>query len=242
MTNINEAATNTSTIVNRSLRRLARVLTLTTAVSATLVIRMATHDRTRVTKNLEVVEDTEVPNWRLLAKDGRVIGSPSAPVSMVVFTDFECPDCARAAELQHHVLREHSRTVKVIIRHFPRNGHIYAAKAAAAAECAGRQGKFASYADSLFARQAELASVSWEGLAREVGVGDAAMFKACLTDNVPGIQIATDMNLGTRFRVDATPTIFVNGYRYHGGGPDEIDLLVKRATDPPPWWKFWTLT
>jgi protein-disulfide isomerase/uncharacterized membrane protein len=151
-------------------------------------------------------------------------GPPDAPVTIVEFSDFQCPACAQAfLDLQDLVRRR--RDVRVVFRHFPldercnermtRGMHAMACLSAAAAECAGRQGKFWEYHDLLFENQATLERESLFGFARDTGL-DIPSFRTCLDDPATLDAVRDDVRAAGALGVDSTPTIFVNGRRIDG--------------------------
>jgi protein-disulfide isomerase/uncharacterized membrane protein len=158
-----------------------------------------------------------------------VKGNPDAPITIVEFSDFECPACGHAFSDLRNLVR--GRTdVKLVFRHFPLDSacnarmqqqlHPYACQAAAAAECAGQLGRFWEYHDELFEHQKLLDRDSLFRYAREVGL-DIPAFRTCLDDPATMDRIAADVAAGTRLGVESTPTIFINGRRVQG------------ALDPP---------
>jgi protein-disulfide isomerase/uncharacterized membrane protein len=153
-----------------------------------------------------------------------VKGSADAPVTIVEFSDFECPACGHAFGDLRELVRSRP-DVKLVFRHFPLDSrcnsgmqqqlHPDACLAAAAAECAGRQGRFWEYHDTLFEHQKSLDRESLFRYARDVGL-DIAAFRTCLDDPTTMDGIAADVAAGVRLGVESTPTIFINGRRVQG--------------------------
>lgn len=138
----------------------------------------------------------------------RVTGSASAPVTMVIYSDFQCPYCARFHPTMKQVISEYAGQVKVVFRHFPLSSHANAKPAAEAAECAGQQGKFWEYADKLFENQSSLSSDLYTKLAQELGL-DATKFQGCLNSDEMLAKISTDSSGGAAAGVTGTPGSFV---------------------------------
>jgi len=137
-------------------------------------------------------------------------GPADAPVAVVVFTDFQCPYCARAAELLHRVADAHPDTVKLVFKNFPLRSHSLARPAAAAALAAHRHGKFWEFHDRLFAEQGRLSPEKIAQVAASLGFEENAL---ALEASDPEIQerIEKDYRDGLEAGVQGTPTIFVNG-------------------------------
>lgn len=159
-----------------------------------------------------------VPN---VSTEGRPSEGPSnAPVTIVEFTDFQCPFCgAFARDTEHSLIAAYRGKVRFVIRDFPITGiHQYAQKAAEAAECAQDQGKFWPYHDVLFANQETLDDAHLKAYAKQVGM-DRAAFSRCLDSGSKSAVVAADMADGQRYGVSATPTFFVNGQKVIGAKP-----------------------
>jgi protein-disulfide isomerase len=176
--------------------------------------------------------------WQALLQGGRVIGSLDAPVAIVEFADFECPACAHLSNLLHEVLRKHDTKVRIVFHHYPLSFHAHSGQAARAAECAALQGRFEAYHDSLFAKYRVLEVLNWSELAQASGIPDTADFRSCLTRIATQRQIEQDILLGNRVPVRETPTVFVNGKPYRGGGVQELEALIQQA-EHPRWWRAW---
>ncbi|HKP61121.1 MAG TPA: thioredoxin domain-containing protein [Polyangiales bacterium] len=147
----------------------------------------------------------------LLAGTPASLGPETAKVTIVEFSDFQCPYCAAAHDTVHQV-RERYPQVRIVFRHFPLAFHEHARIAAQAAMAAHAQGKFWAYHDRLFEHQNALDRKSLEGYAQELGL-DVQAFKKGLDDNSFDAQVEADVALGKSVRVDGTPTMFVNGRR-----------------------------
>jgi len=147
----------------------------------------------------------------LLAGTPASLGPETAKVTLVEFSDFQCPYCAAAHDTVHQV-RERYPQVRIVFRHFPLAFHEHARLAAQAAVAAHAQGKFWPYHDRLFTHQNALDRKSLESYAQELGL-DVAAFKKGLDDNSFDAQVEADLSLGRSVRVDGTPTMFINGRR-----------------------------
>ena len=149
----------------------------------------------------------------------------SAKVTIVEFSDFQCPFCSRAAEVAHKVKEKYSSKVRFVFRQFPLSFHQNAHVAAEAALAANAQGKFWEYHDKLFANQNALDRASLEKFAKETGV-DVAKLKKALDDKTFAATVDADMKLGEEVAVDGTPTMFLNGTRVPN--PTDFDALSQQ--------------
>jgi protein-disulfide isomerase len=145
--------------------------------------------------------------------DSPVRGAPMAPITVVEFSDFECPHCAHAHPILEQLVREHDGDVRVVYKNYPLEGHVHAREAARAAIAAQHQGKFWEMHDRLFDNQEHLEQADIERYATELGL-DMARFHADLEDEVTEARVAADRALGTQLGVQGTPTLFVNGRPY----------------------------
>jgi protein-disulfide isomerase len=144
-----------------------------------------------------------------------VRGAASAPVTLVEFSDFQCPFCIAATPQLEAILKAYPGQVKLIFKQFPLDSHSQAALAAAAALSAHKQGKFWGMYDALFAQRGHLSRQGIVGLAGAVGL-DVNRFQTDLGS--PEIKRAVDKDIadGEKINVDSTPTLFVDGQRFNG--------------------------
>jgi protein-disulfide isomerase len=145
--------------------------------------------------------------------DAPVRGSPMAPVTIVEFSDFECPYCGEAHPLLKHILREHEGQVRLVFMHYPLDAHPHAAPAARAAIAAGNQGRFWEMHDLLFDNQSALENEDLIGYASELGL-DMVRFEEDFRAASTQAKVEASRELGQELGVQGTPTIFVNGRRF----------------------------
>ncbi|WP_224372772.1 DsbA family protein [Hyalangium versicolor] len=150
-----------------------------------------------------------------------VKGAADAPVTLVAFSDFECPFCSRAANTVKQLEDEYQGKLKVAFKHQPLPRHPNAKLAAAASMAANEQGKFWEMHDKLFANQTSLDRASLEKYAQELGL-DVAKFKASLDANKFEDYISKDAEQGTKVGASGTPTFFINGRQIVGAKPIEV--------------------
>jgi len=143
------------------------------------------------------------------------IGPKDAPITLVEFSDFQCPYCYLATPQLKQVLKAYPSQVKLIFKEFPLEMHSQAAFAATAAVAAQRQGKFWPMHDALFASHSDLSRPAVLALASAIGL-DVKRFEADLDSDAVRQAVARDMKDGGDIGVMSTPTIFIDGQHYNG--------------------------
>lgn len=163
---------------------------------------------------------------------GQKIGSSSANVRLVEFSDFQCPACKMAELAIKNVLLTYSDKIQFIYRHFPLSQHANAKEAAYFAEAAGEQGKFWEMHDKLFETQAEWskltdtdASAFFLDLVKQLGLDESKVKKA-LEENTFKSKIDSDVTEGQSLGVNSTPTFFVNGRKVNLQTFDDLNAAV----------------
>jgi protein-disulfide isomerase len=144
------------------------------------------------------------------------LGPADAPVTFVVFSDFECPYCQVFAQTMQQVKSEYGNRVRVVFRQFPLNIHPNAPKAAEASLCAFEQDKFWEMHDLMFEEQRQLDKTALIDKAERLDL-DIPEFEACLDSGKFAEQIEKDMQAATRMGVEGTPAVFMNGMQVVGG-------------------------
>jgi protein-disulfide isomerase len=147
-----------------------------------------------------------------------VKGPKNAPVTIVAFSDFECPFCGRVNPTLKQIEDTYKGKVKIAFKHQPLPFHQNAKPAAMASLAAHEQGKFWEYHDKLFANQRALDRASLERYAQELGL-NVAKFKAALDSNKFEAQVTADSQEGMRLGANGTPTFFINGRQLVGALP-----------------------
>jgi protein-disulfide isomerase len=155
-----------------------------------------------------------------VAAIGPAKGPATAPVTIVEFSDFQCPFCARLIPTLDQVTAKYGDKVRVVFRQFPLAMHAQAQKAAEASLCANEQGKFWELHDAMFKNQQQLAVENLKAKAVELGL-NAESFNSCLDSGKFQGQVAEDMEAGTAAGVSGTPALFVNGRFINGAVPLE---------------------
>jgi len=168
-------------------------------------------------------------------------GPKDAPVTIVEFSDFQCPHCQRAAMTFHNLQLRHPGQVRVVLRNYPLDGscnpkmqgggHKGACVAARGAFCAQKLGKFAAYYEHVFEHQESITSESIPALAKEAGLDESA-FNSCLNSDEAKGAVARDIEEGDSLGVEGTPTVFINGRRA-GAFPLAVwEILLERVGSP----------
>src|SRR4030095_5245621 len=157
-----------------------------------------------------LITEPPQPVQLISVDDAPVRGDANAAVTIVEFTDFQCPACAAMHPVLDEVLKTYGSKVRLVVRDFPLTMHANARKAAEAANAAHAQGKFFEYIALLFKRQKALAVPSLKKYATELGV-DRATFDAALDGGTFAAEVRHDISDGEVYGVNSTPTIFVNG-------------------------------
>lgn len=146
-------------------------------------------------------------------------GPANAPVTLVEFSDFQCPFCKRAEQTLRALEQQYPGKLRVVYRYFPLLPiHPDSVTAAEAAQCAAEQGKFWPYHDILFTKQNALGSPDLEKYAQELEL-NMQRFDACLNTDATVSRVAGDVAEGNRLGVNGTPTFFINGIRLSGAQP-----------------------
>ncbi|HZH32259.1 MAG TPA: thioredoxin domain-containing protein [Pyrinomonadaceae bacterium] len=165
----------------------------------------------RQTAALEVnLRAPQAPVLQIAIDDQPAKGNPAAPVTIVEFTDFQCPSCAAAQPVLERLMAEYGERVRLVVRDFPLERHPQAAKAAEAAEAARAQGKYWEYANLLFTNQTALGVDKLKEYATRLGL-DRQKFDAALDSGQMAGKVQRDLNDGIRLGVSGTPYFFVNG-------------------------------
>ncbi len=144
-----------------------------------------------------------------------VKGPADASVTLVEFSDFQCPYCAKAIVKLDAVLKAYPTQVKLIFKQYPLDSHGQALLAAQAAIAAHQQGKFWEMHDAMFANRTNLARPSLMALAGRAGL-DMKRFTADLDSMPTRKTVERDSQDGDKAGVEGTPTVFIDGQRYNG--------------------------
>lgn len=175
----------------------------------------------------EVAVMLRAPSVDIHYDAARVKGNPKAPITIVEFSDFQCPFCKKSEATLRDLLAKYEGRVKLAFLDFPlAEIHSQAEKAAEAARCAGEQGKFWEYHESLFADQSKLDEESLIGRAQNLKLDEKA-FQSCLASGKFKASIEADRQEATKAGVAGTPGFFINGVFLSGAQPQaEFERII----------------
>ena len=137
-------------------------------------------------------------------------GQPSAPITIVKFADFQCPNCKRAVSIFDDLLKKHPRDIKLVFMNLPVKSSQASRQIAYGGVCAHNQGKFWAYHDAAYKSQSSLSSPLPAKLAQQIGAS-MEQFEQCMQDRGTHIKVQASIDEARRLGVKETPTIFVDG-------------------------------
>jgi protein-disulfide isomerase len=152
--------------------------------------------------------------------DAPALGPGAAPVTIVEFSDYQCPYCHRAQVTIDEVMKRYEGRIKLVHRDFPLDGHGRAVVAARASRCAGEQGRFWDYHRSLMTVRGDLSEADLAARADAFKL-DPRTFATCLASDRHDAAIRASVDEGSRMGVTGTPTYFINGRMLTGARPFE---------------------
>ncbi|HEX6717453.1 MAG TPA: thioredoxin domain-containing protein [Pyrinomonadaceae bacterium] len=138
-----------------------------------------------------------------------VKGATNPLVTMVEFSDFECPFCNQVQPVLKQVIEAYGKDVRLVFKHLPLEGHRNSLPAARAAYCAAEQDRFWQFHDALFA-SGNLSPPVFEKIASDLGLG-LPKFQECLNSEQSRLAIVKDLEAAKLYRIDSTPSFIVNG-------------------------------
>lgn len=164
----------------------------------------------------------------LLPADSTTRGNASASAYLVEFSDFQCPACKAVKPVVDEIVKTYGDRLVFSYRHFPLPQHIYAQKAAIAAEAASRQGKFWEMYDLLFANSESLSDDMVTGFVTQIGLNRQQFTKDLSDPAVTGL-VNRDRDYATSIGVNATPTFFLNGVKLNLSSFANLKTEVKKG-------------
>jgi len=193
-------------------------------LAAQLKARKASVFRNNFIDKLMAKADIEMyiqrPRVEVAAGNGPSKGPKDAAVTVIEFTDYQCPFCARARPNLTQALADYKDEVYYVVRNFPLNFHAQAQKAAEASLCANEQKKYWDYSDKLWANQKALDVPSLKKYAVDLSL-DAKKFDECLDSGKFAAEVNQDQQDGMKAGVSGTPAFFINGQMITGAQPPE---------------------
>ena len=186
-------------------------------------------EKLRAAAVLEVfIKAPESPVFSISTKDQPSLGSANAAVTIVMFTDYQCPSCASIHPALERVVKENAGKVRLVTRDFPLSQHAEAFKAAEAAEAAREQGKYWEYIHVLMQNQSTLGVDKLKSFAGELGL-DRARFDAALESGKFAEMVQRDVDDGMKLGLKGTPSVFINGRRVTAKSYEELKASVDAA-------------
>jgi protein-disulfide isomerase len=168
--------------------------------------------------------------WHDLTRNGNTIGSVNAPVTLVEFSDFECPHCASFERVLVKYRKEHPHQLRVVMHNFPLPQHRWAKEAAKQSEGVARYGNYEKYVELLFENQDKFSRQPWDSLAKLAGVKNLEALHAYVKKSSVDKRIQKDLGLGMMIGLRQTPTIIINKMFYSGElSYEELTQAVKTA-------------
>ena len=178
----------------------------------------------------EMEADNKV--WDIPVGTSPVFGNTKDPLLTIVeFSEFQCPYCARIAPTIHDLMNKHKDEIKFVFKHFPLSFHKDAPGAAAATMAAQEQGKFWEYRYALADKNRELNPETFKKVAKEIGLDMAKFEKSMALDSAKQARINEDFQLGVKVGVQGTPNFYINGKRQDRFSPDLVEKLLKEAKE-----------
>jgi protein-disulfide isomerase len=192
------------------------VLSVLAVAGATIAIALAHREFSRPAAQPASVDMRPrfEKDWRTIARSGIPMSDTSPPIKVIEFADFECPFCRRFDSVVKAFDAIHPGATARLFVHFPLKMHKFANLAARAAECAGEQDRFVQMHDALFAKQDSFGLRPWLAYAKDAHIEDSSRFQDCISARNTPARIAAGLALGAHYRVQSTPTVIVNGWRF----------------------------
>ena len=163
------------------------------------------------------------PRFQVAVGDSPYLGGKDAKVTVVEFSDFECPYCVKASKVVQELNQIYGDKIKIVYKHFPLSFHPNAQKAAEAGICATQQGNqyFWELHNAMFADYRNLTIGSIKDKAKDLGL-DYQRFSDCLTSGQNAEKVTQDIREGIDVGVSSTPAFFINGLLVKGALPLEV--------------------
>ncbi|MCC6316568.1 MAG: thioredoxin domain-containing protein [Gemmatimonadaceae bacterium] len=175
-----------------------------------------------ICESTEPAPPTQLADWEELVEKGVFVGNPGAPVTVVEFSDLECPFCKKFHETLSAARTRYGDSLAFVHVYFPLPMHRFARPAARAAECARGQGRFYEFVSAVFAKQDSLGLRSWVDYAIDAKVGDTVTFRRCVADTVRLPLVEAGVAAAQQHSVRVTPTVIVNGWRFSRAPDDSL--------------------
>lgn len=211
------------------------LLTVMTAAALIVAVALIRKEFFKSSSQLPVAAGPRyLTDWRRLVHGGESIGRESAPVTLIVFSDYECPFCKSFHDIQEKFIASHPDSIRIIFHHLPLDHlHFHAEAAAMAAECASLESRFQAMTDVLFAHQDQIGLRSWGWFAQQAGVTDTSALVSCVSKRKFAGRVQNDRELAKSIEVTGTPTILLNQWMLFGvPSRSTLDSLFNLVTKP----------
>lgn len=181
-------------------------------------------------EQLKAEKEADEKVWDIPDGQSPTFGNLKNPkLTIVEFSDFQCPYCARIAPVMQDMMKKHGDQIKFVFKFFPLSFHKDAPAAAAASMAAQKQGKFWEFRYAVASHNNELSPETFEQIAKTVGIKNIEQFKKDMVlDSAKQARIDADFQLGVKIGVQGTPNFFVNGKRQDRFSPDMIEEMLKK--------------
>lgn len=186
-------------------------------------------EKLRASASIQIfLKAPESPVFSISTTDQPSLGNENAAVTIVAFTDYQCPSCASIHPALERLVKENPGKVRLVARDFPLTQHAEAFKAAEAAEAAREQGKYWEYVHVLMQNQSSLAVEKLKSFASELGL-DRARFDVALDSGKFTEVVQRDVDDGMKLGLKGTPSLFINGRRLTAKSYEELQASVDAA-------------
>lgn len=172
------------------------------------------------------------PVFKISTKDQPSLGNADAAVTIIAFTDYQCPSCAAINPALERLVKESGDKVRLVARDFPLSQHADAFRAAEAAEAAREQGKYWEYVRVLLQNQSSLSVEKLKSFATDIGL-DRSRFDAALDSRKFAELVQADIDDGIKLGLKGTPSLFINGRRLNAKSYEELRESVDAALKSP---------
>ncbi len=168
-------------------------------------------------------EPRQVTRYTVDIDDDPILGPEDAPITIIEFSDFQCPYCQRWHDQVWKQLKQaYPDQIRLVYRDFPLYSiHPEAEPAAVSANCAHEQGKYWDFHNLLFSGSKELSASTYQAFAAEIGL-DMDQFNQCVSSNKYQEEVKADFDYASQLGVQSTPTFFINGIALIGAQPYEV--------------------
>lgn len=201
----------------------ARIVEYLTVESKKVAVDNWIAAKTKKTPVEIYIQKPTLPTFEVAVGDAPFKGASDAKVTIVEFSDFQCPFCSKGAQVLSALEKKYGNKIKIAFKHYPLPFHAQARIAAEASMCANEQDSklFWKMHDAMFADQSKLDKDNLIATAKKAGVKEAE-FKACLEAGKYKAKIDADVAQGATLGIKSTPTFFINGKLISGAQPLEV--------------------